>query len=149
MRYRIVNVSWRYVIIIPLFFVISLKVFVSCEPELSRLGVDMFPSSDSIFVFPDTIRNFDVKLVKSEPRVTSVSFETRSDQRVFLLGSRKDTITGLSKAEIMAQMSIIRKGLFGEDPVIDSLKLQLYVSDVEGDTDSEMRLKIHEITERL
>ncbi|MCF8225853.1 MAG: DUF4270 domain-containing protein [Bacteroidales bacterium] len=125
------------------------SVMVACEPDSGRLGLDIIPTADTILVYTDTITDFHTMLVRSNPRKTSLSKITATEDQVFLLGSKVDTMTGISKAEIVAQLSITNKGIFGEDPYVDSLQLWLYVDDVEGDTAAEMHIKVHELLERI
>jgi hypothetical protein len=66
-----------------------------------------------------------------------------------LLGSKVDTLSGLSKAEIVTSFTIITAGDFGEEPLVDSLILSLYVAEVDGDTTQEMHLLIYEFLDTL
>jgi hypothetical protein len=61
----------------------------------------------------------------------------------------RDTLTGLSKAEIVTSLTIVTAGAFGDEPVVDSLLLSLYVSDVIGDTTQEMRVMVYEFLDTL
>lgn len=127
-----------------------LVVIVSCEPENGRLGIDLFPPSDTILVYTDTIYDIEAKLVKSNPVFTSVNFGTPNSDRIFLLGALNDTITGLSRADIATQVTYTTLGNFGADPTkLDSLKMLLYCKDVVGDTSQDMRIMIYELTESL
>ncbi len=139
-------VSLRILASVIIFF--SIVTF-SCDPESNQLGINIFPPGDTIIVYTDTITNLDTKLVTSWPRVTSLTTATASSDRVFLLGSRVDTITGTSKADIATQFSITTTGLFGDNPHIDSVMLWLYVNDVEGDTTQEMHLLVYELTDTI
>lgn len=127
-----------------------LVILVSCEPENGRLGIDLFPPSDTILVYTDTIYDIEAKLVKSNPVFTSVNFGTPNSDRLFMLGALNDTITGLSRADIATQISFTTLGNFGADPtIVDSLRLLLYVKDVVGDTSQDMRIMIHELRESI
>ena len=123
--------------------------FIACEPDNNRLGIDIFPSEDNIVVFTDTITEFETMLVRSRPRVTSIKPGTDNENRIFLLGSMVDTMTGFSKAEIVTEFSLSRFGDFGEDPYIDSLSLWLYVSGIDGDTAREMHIRVYEFLDTL
>ncbi len=124
--------------------------FNACEPGNNTLGIDLFPSDDNIVVFTDTITEFETMLVRSRPRITSNRRTTALESsRVFLLGSQVDTITGFSKAEIVTEFSLSQSGNFGEDPYINSLSLSLYVSDIIGDADKGMRIKVHEFLDSI
>lgn len=127
-----------------------LLVLVSCEPENAKLGIDLFPPSDTILVYTDTIYNIEAKLVRSNPIFSSVNFGSPNSDRLFLLGALNDTITGSSTADIATQFTFTSLGNFGDDPtIVDSLKLLLYVKDVVGDTSQDMRIIVHELTESL
>ncbi len=131
------------------FFSITLMglLLIGCEPDKNTLGIDILPPQDGIVVYTDTITDFETMLVRSRPRITSIN--RGEENRTFLLGSMVDTITGLSKAEIVTEFSIEQFGDFGEDPFIDSLSLWLYVSDVIGDTAQEMHLRVYEFLDSL
>ncbi|MCA1746847.1 MAG: DUF4270 domain-containing protein, partial [Bacteroidales bacterium] len=123
---------------------------IGCEPDKNTLGIDIFPPQDGIVVYTDTITEFETMLVRSRPRVTSNRRTTATESsRVFLLGSMSDTMTGLSKAEIVTEFSLSQFGDFGEDPFIDSLSLWLYVNDVIGDTAQEMHIRVYEFLDSL
>jgi hypothetical protein len=122
-------------------------ILIGCEPDKNTLGIDIFPPQDGIAVYTDTITDFETMLVRSRPRVTSIKQGTEG--RTFILGSMVDTMTGLSKAEIVTEFSITQFGDFGEDPFIDSLSLWLYVSEVIGDTAQEMHIKVYEFLDSL
>ena len=133
------------------FFSVALMglLLIGCEPDKNTLGIDIFPPQDGIVVYTDTITEFETKLVRSRPRVTSISLRSNSETRTFLLGSMVDTITGLSKAEIVTEFSLSRFGDFGEDPHIESLSLWLYVNDIIGDTAQQMHVRVYEFLDSL
>ncbi len=127
-----------------------LFVLVSCEPENGKLGIDLFPPSDTILVYTDTIYDIDARLVTSPPVFTSVNFANLNSDRIFLLGALNDTITGQSRADIATQVTFTAMGNFGADPTkVDSLRMLLYCKDVVGDTSQDMRILIYELTEKL
>lgn len=138
--------KFRFVFIISLVF--ALAQF-SCEPAGNRLGVDIFPPSDTILVYTDTITNFNTMLVRSRPIETSEPVGSASKNRLFYLGSINDDISGFTQAEIVTSITILAAGIFGDEPVIDSFLLSLYVAEVEGDTTQDMRIKIYEFTDSL
>ena len=133
------------------FFSVALVglLLIGCEPDKNTLGIDIFPPQDGIVVYTDTITEFETMLVRSRPRVTSISLRSVTDTRTFMLGSMVDTMTGLSKAEVVTEFSLSRFGDFGEDPFIDSLSLWLYVSEIIGDTAQEMRIRVYEFLDSL
>ena len=122
--------------------------FHACDPENNNLGVDIFPSEDTITVYTDTITDLGTRLVTSRPRMTSLTANA-TDTRTFFLGSMVDSITGHTKAEIVTEFSLSRFGDFGEDPFIDSLRLYLYIDEVLGDTTAGMRIMVYEFLDSL
>jgi len=149
MNYHTVDGPGGKARIIPIFALIMVLLVVSsCDPENNRLGVDIFPPQDTMQVYTDTITDMETMLVTSRPRVTSLSINDDAE-RVHLLGSMVDTITGFSKAEIVTEFGIISAGSFGEDPYIDSLTMTFYVGDVYGDTTQEMHLMVYELYDDL
>jgi hypothetical protein len=131
------------------FFLVALMglLLIGCEPDKNTLGIDLFPPQDGILVHTDTIAEFETTLVQSRPRVTSISRGTEG--QTFLLGSMIDTMTGLSKAEIVTEFSIEQFGDFGVNPFVDSLSLWFYVSEVVGDTLQEMHISVYEFLDSL
>lgn len=122
----------------------------SCEPENSNLGLNLFPSDDSIYMYTDTLHNLECGIISSVPIPTSHTTKTANITNLTnLLGSLKDTITGLSEAQIVTQSCIINKGYFHADEPVDSLRFTLYVADVEGDTLQDVRLQVYELTDSL
>ena len=133
--------KFRFTIYFVLFFLL-----ISCEPDDNNLGLNIFPPSDTILVYTDTLYNLETQLVKSSPVFTSVFTASPSADKVLLLGALQDTITGLSRADFMTQIAFSTLGNFGVDPMLDSLNLWLYCKDIEGDTGQEMRIKVYEFT---
>jgi hypothetical protein len=141
-KFLVGNLSkFRFPIYIALFFLL-----VSCEPDDNRLGINIFPPSDTILVYTDTLYNLETQLVTSTPVFSSVYTAAPSGDKIYLLGTLQDTITGMSKAEIVTQLAFSNLGNFGESAFVDSLTLWLYCEDVEGDTTQEMRILVHEFT---
>lgn len=127
---------------------VSILMF-SCEPEEDKLGVDLFPPSDTITIYTDTLNNIGTMLVRSQPVITSIEFGNSSSTRNYLLGSKVDTMTGMSRAEIITEFGISSYGDFGEDPYVDSLSLHLYFADVVGDTSQDMHITVYEFLDSL
>lgn len=140
-KLRVENpLKFRFPIYFVLFFVL-----ISCEPDENKLGINLFPPSDSILVYTDTLYNLETHLVESNPVLSSVNITSPSATRTFLLGTLQDSITGISKAEIVTQMALTTPGNFGTDPLLDSITLKLHCTDIVGDT-ANMRILIHEFT---
>lgn len=129
-------------------FAFAGMLFYACDPENNNLGVDIFPSEDTIMVYTDTITDFETRLVTSRPRITSVSEEAPST-RTYFLGSLVDSMTGFTRAEIVTEFGLSRAGYFGEDPYIDSLRLYLYIDEVIGDTTAGMHIMVYEFLDSL
>ena len=132
-------------VLLPLF----LLAFSSCDPQEDRLGIDILPPSDSISVYTDTIFDFETSLTKAMPLATSVNKNSLDNEREYLLGSMTDTAFGKSRAEILTQFNIFNEADFGENPVIDSVVLWLYVNGVEGDSARPMQLSVYESQDQL
>ncbi len=130
-------------------YVVLIFMLASCVPDSNDLGINIFPPDDSIFVYTDTLYNLETNLVSSKVVFSSVYTTQPSSDKLFLLGALNDTITGLSSADVVTQVALSSLGNFGTDPLLDSLRFWLYCSDVEGDTTSEMHIKIHEFTGEL
>ncbi len=139
------SVVFRFTVFLTPLWVLFLA---ACEPDENRLGVDIFPSQDTIIVFADTITDIETRLVRSRPRITSVN-EEDEDRRLFLLGSLVDSMTGLSRAEIVSEFGLSVAGDFGANPSIDSLSLWFYVSEVVGDTTEAMHIRVYEFLDTL
>lgn len=144
----VVRMKWNFRLILTSAIFISLF-FSSCEPGGTELGVDIFPSDDTIEVYTDTITDLKTMLVRSRPRITSESLASASSSREFLLGSKRDSLTGISSAEIVTSLTILTAGDFGQEPLIDSLILSFYVSSVYGDTTQDMHIKVYEFLDTL
>lgn len=130
----------------PLLFALLLF---ACEPVDNRLGINLLPPGDSILAYSDTLYDLDMNMITPSPIVTSISADNASPGRVFLLGSKSDTLTGKSKAEIVSRLTITQSGIFGDNPEVDSVELSIYVTGVEGDTSLELRLSVYEFTGEL
>lgn len=121
----------------------------SCVPENSDLGLDIFPDSDSIYVYTDTITDLDFMIVSSDAIATSLQTSSVETVVTNLLGSLKDSISGTSSAELVTQTSLSSYGIFGTEPAVDSIKFQIYFSDVKGDTLSQMRIYVYELIDTI
>lgn len=126
-------------------YIVLVFILASCEPDDNTLGLNIFPPSDTILVYTDTLYNLETQLVRSDPVLSSVD-ATLSSSQVHLLGALQDSITGLAQAEIVSQIAYYSEANFGTYPLLDSLMLWLYCADVEGDAEKFVRLKIHEFT---
>jgi len=105
--------NFRFLIIVGA--VLSLMT-VSCVPDSDKLGVDIFPPNDTILIHTDTISNFETRLVRSRPWITSLNRLTAGVSRTFFLGNRVDSMTGSAKAEIVAQFGLSQVGNFLSSP---------------------------------
>jgi len=121
---------------------------VSCIPDPDKLGVDIFPPSDTILIYTDTITNMKTTLVRTRPMATSITAGS-SSSRYFVLGSRRDTLTGLTKADIVTEFTPSYVNYFYDTTLVDSLALYLYISDSYGDTLQPMHLMVYEFTDSL
>lgn len=122
---------------------------IACEPTADKLGIDIFPAGDTILIYTDTITNIQTTLERARPWVTSVNPDNPNVNRIFFLGSLNDSLSGQANAEIITEFGTLVAGDFGENPIIDSLKLYLFLGDVIGDTVGEMHVSIYEFLDSL
>ena len=137
--------KFRIIFISGIFLV---QILSSCSPGSDQLGVDIFPASDTILVYTDTITNLETRIVRSRPWVTSIT-QNEDAGRIYLLGNRSDTMTGSTTAEIVTEFGLAQIENLGSTPEVDSITLYLYVSDVIGDTAVDMHLIVHEFNGSL
>jgi len=128
-------------ILLSLFIITFL--FLSCNKEFDKIGLDIQPAADKLNVE----NNDTTTLVTYSVREDSVQTGNSS---VSLLGSYKDLIMGISTASIYTQFRLSIAGYnFGEAPILDSLILSLAYSDSYGDTTTPQTVKVYELDGKL
>ena len=125
--------------------IISVLTFfgVSCNKTTETIGDGLLSESDYISTgYVDTLHmSCHSMLVDSMPtkKITSV-----------LLGSMMDPVMGLSNANIITQLHLSSTNqYFGDDPVIDSVVLQLAISGYYGDTTTLQTVHVYQLSESL
>jgi hypothetical protein len=114
-----------------------------CEEPPSKIGESMLPGTDFVY-----IKSTDSVSVKS---YTMYKDSVESDApSISYLGSMYDPYFGTSTAGFVSQLRIYPSSLLGEDYfVIDSVKLNLKLTTIGGDTAAEHFLKFSEISQQL
>jgi hypothetical protein len=121
--------------------------FASCDISDRGLGTDILPPGDQVIVHQDTIFDIDAYTIEGKPVITSeYNF---SAGRLMLLGSLNDSIFGRSEASVVTQFNTTGQYKPAENLEIDSLTLNLYFYDFQGDTEQDINLSVYEFTERI
>ena len=119
-----------------------LLAFAACKKTPGTIGNDLI--SDSEYIVPyytDTVE------IVCYSYIDSVS--TKNTNNV-LLGSMKDPVFGNSEAGFYSQFRLSLAGQnFGDNPVLDSLVLQLSVANYYGDTNVLQTVHVYELTDTL
>lgn len=101
--------------------------FASCKKSPDTIGNDLLSEEDYIGIY-----HTDTLTMVCHSFLDSVSTKNVING---LLGSMNDPVFGLSQAGICSEFRFSAAGqLFGADPVVDSLVLQLYLTNYYGDT---------------
>ena len=119
-----------------------LLAFAACKKSPESIGNNLI--SDSNFIVPFYT---DTTEIVSYAYFDSVSTKGTS---YALLGSMKDPVFGNSEAGFFTQFRLSLAGQsFGENPVLDSLVLQLSLSNYYGDTSVLQTARVYELTDTL
>lgn len=117
--------------------------WVSCSKTTETIGNGLLSESDHIGVFyTDTLHiACHSELIDSMP--------TKCISTV-LLGSMMDPVMGLTDANIITQLHLSSTNhYFGDNPVIDSVVLQLAISGYYGDTTTMQTVHVYELADSL
>ena len=116
--------------------------FASCKKSPETIGNDLISDSDYIGVYhTDTVE------IMCHSYFDSVSTKNTS---YALLGSMKDPVFGNSEAGFYSQFRLSLAGQsFGNDPVLDSLVLQLSLANYYGDTTVFQTAHVYELMDTL
>jgi len=123
--------------------VISLLIILvlfSCKKDPYQIGLDLLPPSDTLKVkSTDTCT-----IIAYTERVDSVS---TSNCSALMLGGISDPVFGNSTVSFYTQMQPSSSSVdFGTAPVMDSLILLLYYSGYYGDTTTQQRIRVYEVS---
>ena len=117
-------------------------VFGACKKSPETIGNNLISDNNYIGVY-----HTDTTEIVSHSYFDSVS--TRNTTNA-LLGSMKDPVFGNSEAGFYTQLRLSLAGQnFGVNPILDSLVLQLSVTNYYGDTNVIQTVHVHELTDTL
>lgn len=125
------------------FSLLAVLVLFSCKKDPYEIGIDLLPPSDTINV-------------KSTDTCTVIAYSERIDSiatsncSALSLGSLDDPVFGKSTISLYTQVQPSSSSVdFGVNPVVDSLVLMLYYSGYYGDTTSQQKVRVYEISDDL
>ena len=119
-----------------------LLAFAACKKSPETIGNNLI--SDSNYIIPF---HTDTTEIQCHSYFDSVSTKNTN---YALLGSMKDPIFGNSEAGFFTQFRLSLAGQsFGESPMLDSLVLQLSLSNYYGDTNVLQTVRVYELTDTL
>jgi len=123
------------------FFAGIIFLVISCEEDPTKIGTGTLPDSDFVTILStDTISTFSYTLYDNA---------SRSDNATYgYLGSVYNPYFGTTTAEFVSQIRLGSRW-YGEDFIVDSVKLYLQFENVTGNVDSEQIMTISEISEQL
>lgn len=127
--------------LLPLFF---LLLFFSCRKSPHTLGASILPENAQlkiVYGFWDGLYGHSV-----------LEDSIRTDELLRnMLGSRYDSVFGVTTANIAAQFSLTKSGVsFGENPMLDSMVLYLrYNGEIYGDSSTVQQLHIYELNQDI
>ena len=114
---------------------------ISCNDNTSDIGMDLLDNLMGTD-FTDTITLEAYSVLEDTINTTNTSAN--------VLGHISDPIFGNSDAGIFTQISLSGAAVnFGVHPIIDSVVLSLQISTYYGDTNSQVGIRVHELTESL
>ena len=117
-----------------------LSLLVSCQHEVSSIGLDLIDEVGT--EFSDTTTIVAYSFLEDTINTTNMSAN--------LIGNIHDPIFGDNKACTFAQFAMSGSSVnFGTNPVIDSVILTLQISAYYGDTLSKVAFRIYQLTEPL
>jgi hypothetical protein len=125
-----------------IFCYIFLISFCACQEDPSRLGINFLKDTDLVAVeYTDTI-TVEAYTIEREPIVTSGKYSMP-------LGSYVDPIFGAVKAELLAQFAYSYYIDFGDNPVCDSVIVELFCSGGYGKDEFSAKVNVYEVTTDL
>jgi hypothetical protein len=113
----------------------------SCKKDPYEIGFDLLPPSDTLNVITTdtcTVEAFSM-----------IQDSVRTDKTASLImGSMMDPVFGRTTAGFYSQLRLSSEGVdFGDNPVLDSVVLQLFYNGYYGDTLTRQNVKVYEISE--
>lgn len=118
-------------------------IFVSCEKDLKKIGVDIQPPEDKLPVHHTDTSS----LISYSVREDSVRTDELS---INLLGSNFDPVFGKTIASFATQVRMSKSGIdFGENPRVDSLILSMVYVGYYGDINTTQTVRVYELLEDI
>ncbi len=114
----------------------------ACQEDPSKLGLDFLKDSDLVEVgFIDTV-TVEAYTIEPEPLITVGKYQ-------MAIGSYVDPVFGAVKAEILAQFAYSYYIDFGDNPICDSLIVELFCSGGYGKDEFTSKISVYELTSDL
>lgn len=115
--------------------------FTACSKTTETIGNGLLPENDHI-----TVYYVDTLPLNCHSECIDTLFSTNLN--TVLLGSMMDPVMGSTNANIFTQLRLSTTNVhFGDDPVIDSVVLQLALTGYYGDTTTLQTLHVHEVSD--
>lgn len=123
-------------------FGILLALLFACQEDPSKLGLEFLQDSDIPDVKLTDTLTVEAYTIEPERLVTTGQYNMP-------IGSYVDPIFGCVKAEILAQFAYSFYVDFGDDPVCDSMIIELFCSGSYGNHDFTSKIDVYELTSDL
>ena len=123
-------------------FGILLALLFACKEDPSKLGLEFLQESDIPDVRLTDTLTVEAYTIEPEPLITTGQYEIP-------IGSYIDPIFGCVKAEFLAQFAYSSYVDFGDDPVCDSLIIELFCSGSYGNYNFTSKINVYELTSDL
>src|SRR6056297_1941674 len=124
-------------------FLLSI-IFTSCEKDPTEFGSDLLPGQDSVAIQYEEIYNLATFLEPSD------TFNTSTYGVPIIIGNISDPNFGHINASFAAELGLYNFNIsFGNDPVIDSVKLSIRVDSIYGYKDDNLNLLVYKLNQEL
>lgn len=124
-------------------FLLSI-IFTSCEKDPTEFGSDLLPGQDSVDISYDESFDLSTYLVRMDTFLTS-DFEFP-----LIVGNYTDPYFGQNHVSFATQIGISYKNPdFGENPVVDSVKIRLLVDSLYGFKNKDLNLQVYKLNRDL
>src|SRR6056297_922666 len=126
------------------FLLATLITVTNCEKEPDEFGSDMMPGRDSVGVEYDDSFNLSTHLVRMD------TFLTSGIESPLIVGNYTDPYFGQNHVSFATQVGISYKNPdFGENPVLDSVKIRLIVDSLYGFKNRDLNLQVYKLNRQL
>lgn len=135
----------RYIFSAIFVAILALLLAASCKKDPTKIGLNIQPSSEQMELGNDTLVFF------ASYTVEQIADSIATDNLDYLiLGSMVDPVFGTSQAAFNTQLQLENFGhSFGEEPVVDSIVLQLAYSGRWGDSTTMLTASVYQLTDSL